>query len=204
MKLSDILKKLGLNVEDDIDMTDTETLDEKDNIEKKEVEDKTVVVDKKETKTVVVDTNTKKEDKKTMALPKFDEKTGLFTGLNDIEDEQLKALLKQANTSVKNKANKAKIDGAIKTKLDTLKLIDGVSSDAVLKLLDTTGIKVQDDEVVGVNEAFDNLVKAQAGLFKKDDKSKEASPLNEGFAKSMDKTSPYSEDDLISQAYGQE
>ncbi len=202
MKLSDILKKLGLNIEDDIDMTDTETSKEQDNIEKKEVEDKTVVVDKKETKTVVVDTNTKKEDKKTMAL-KFDENTGLFTGLNDIEDESLKALLKQANTSVKNKANKAKIDGAIKTKLDTLKIIDGVSSDVVLKLLDTTGIKVQDDEVVGVNEAFDNLVKAQAGLFKKDDKTKEASPLNEGFAKPMDKTSPYTEDDLVTMAYGQ-
>ena len=204
MKLSEILKKLGLNIEDDIDMTDTETLDEIDkskkidNVDVPTNNDKKVVEpeDKKSTEV-------KKEDKKPMAL-KFDENTGLFSGLNDIEDESLKALLKQANTSVKNKANKAKIDGAIKTKLDTLKLIDGVSSDVVLKLLDTSNIKVQDDEVVGVNEAFDNLVKAQAGLFKKDDKTKEASPLNEGFAKPMDKTSPYSEDDLVTMAYGQE
>lgn len=200
MKLSDIFKRLGLNIEDDIDMTDTESLKVEDNIENNLVEDKTI--ESKDKVDTQLEKETKQEEKK-MSL-KFDENTGLFTGINDIEDEQLKTLLKQANTSVKNKANKAKIDGAIKTKLDTLKLIDGVSSDIVLKLLDTTGIKVQDDEVVGVNEAFDNLIKAQAGLFKKDDKTKEASPLNEGFAKPMDKTSPYSEDDLVTMAYGQE
>lgn len=201
MKWSDFLKKLGINLDDEMDNTSTETERINKEVKKDSVEDNNKV---QETK--VENIEVKKEEVKKMILPKYDEKTGLFTGLNDLDNEDLKSLLKSVNTSVKTKANQEKINGAIKSKMDTLKLIDGVSSDIVLKLLDTTGIKVQDDEVVGVNEAFDNLVKSQAGLFKanKETNKEEPSPMLEGFSKPMDKNSPFSEDDIVALAYGQE
>jgi hypothetical protein len=197
MKWSDFFKKLGINMEDEISDTSTETVKVD-----KEIEKNDASIPVKE----VIDNIEKEEEVKKMVLPKYDEKTGLFSGLNDLDNEDLKALLKSVNTSVKTKANQEKINGAIKTKIDTLKLIDGVSSDVIMKLLDTTNIKVQDDEVVGINEAFDNLVKSQAGLFKanKETVKEEPSPMLEGFSKPMDKNSPFSEDDIVALAYGQE
>ena len=201
MKWSDFFKKLGINMDEEMDETETETgkVD-------KEVNENNVVDNVKVQETKVEDTTKNNVEVKKMVIPKYDEKTGLFSGINDIEDEDLKSLLKSVNASVKTKANQEKINNAIKSKMDTLKLIDGVSSDVVMKLLDTNGIKVQDDEVVGVNEAFDNLVKSQAGLFKANTETKkeEPSPMLEGFSKPMDKNSPFSEDDIIALAYGQE
>lgn len=194
MKWSDFFKKLGINMDAEMDDTSTETVEQKSEEIKNDVAG---------TNTETVENN-KVEDKK-MVLPKYDEKTGLFTGLNDVDNEELKALLSGVNKSIKAKVNAEKINNAIKDKVGTLSLIDGVSADAVIKLLDTTGIKIQDDEVVGVNEAFDSLVKTQAGLFKanKETKKEEASPMLEGFSKPMDKNNPFSEDDITNLAYGQ-
>lgn len=201
MKWSDFFKKLGINMDEEMDDTSTETSKVDKEVKKENVSNVTNVPVKE-----VVNVVEKKVEDKKMILPKYDEKTGLFTGLNELDNEDLKTLLKSVNTSVKTKANQEKINNAIKSKMDTLKLIDGVSSDVVMKLLDTNGIKVQDDEVVGVNEAFDNLVKSQAGLFKANTETKkeEPSPMLEGFSKPMDKNSPFSEDDIVALAYGQE
>lgn len=200
MKWSDFFKKLGINMDEEMEDAKTETVDN-DNKQVKVNEVPTNVNAVKENTTV-----NKEVEAKKMILPKYDEKTGLFTGLNELDNEELKALLKSVNTNVKAKVNQEKINTAIKNKMDTLKLIDGVSSDIVMKLLDTNGIKVQDDEVVGVNEAFDSLVKSQAGLFKanKETVKEEPSPMLEGFSKPMDKNSPFSEDDIVTLAYGQE
>lgn len=64
-----------------------------------------------------------------------------------------------------------------------IKLADGITKDAILALLDRTGIKVTEDGVTGINEAFDSLKSAQAGLFKVDSKDeKKSNPILEGFA----------------------
>lgn len=203
MKLADIFKKLGINLEDEIEESSTETskLENKDlkndNVETKNNNDNKDNIIVKETEAVKV------EDKK-MVLPKYDEKTGLFTGLNEVDNEDLKVLLKSVNNSVKTRTNNEKINKAISDKVNSLKLIDGITSDVVIKMLDTTGIKIQDDEVVGIDEAFDNLVKSQAGLFKANKETDKPSPMLEGFSKPMDKNSPFSEEDIINLAYGQE
>jgi hypothetical protein len=125
------------------------------------------------------DKDTKKEDKvtekvaeqevKKVAAPKYDSKTGLFD-LKDIDDEDLKAVLKLANDNVKTKANTAAIDKALSDKVNTLKLAKGITTDFILKNIDRSGIKVGDDGVTGVDEAIDGLKKSQAGLFEVENK----------------------------------
>lgn len=121
-----------------------------------------------------------KEVKK-MVVPKYDTKTGLFTNLEGIEDAELKAVLKLANDTVKANANSALIAKAIDTKLGSIKLADGISSDVILAVLDRTNIKVTDGKVSGVDEAFEALQKSNTGLFKPDGKEDISSPILEGF-----------------------
>jgi hypothetical protein len=108
----------------------------------------------------------------------YNSSTGLFD-VSGIEDEGLKAVLKTANKAVKDKSNNEKIEKAISDKLATLKLADGISSNTVLKLLDRSNIKITDDGVTGVNEAFDSLKSSDSGLFKENKNT--SSPLTEGF-----------------------
>lgn len=122
--------------------------------------------------------NSKEEVKMAVDYSKiYNSNTGLFD-VSGIEDEGLKEVLKTANKAVKDKNNNAKIEKAISDKLATLKLADGISSNTVLKLLDRSNIKVTDDGVTGVNEAFDSLKSSDSGLFKANKNS--SSPLIEG------------------------
>lgn len=122
--------------------------------------------------------NSKEEVKMAVDYSKiYNSNTGLFD-VSGIEDEGLKEVLKTANKAVKDKNNNAKIEKAISDKLATLKLADGISSNTVLKLLDRSNIKVTDDGVTGVNEAFDSLKSSDSGLFKANKNS--SSPLTEG------------------------
>lgn len=129
-----------------------------------------------------VDRNIKNDkEEKVMAVDYsklYNSSTGLFD-VSGIEDEGLKAVLKTANKAVKDKSNNEKIEKAISDKLATLKLADGISSNTVLKLLDRSNIKITDDGVMGVNEAFDSLKSSDSGLFKENKNT--SSPLTEGF-----------------------
>lgn len=190
MKLIDFLKKLGINVDEEIDVTD-----------KKEEETKTGTsnvnkdVDKKEKEESDDDTSDKKEEAKEQKKEtkeqkeevkeepkvelKFDEKTGLFD-LKGIEDESIKAVLTKANAYTINTANKVKIDKAFDEKMAGLKIRKGITTEAVRSLVKMDGIKVEGDKVVGIDEAFENLQKEQSGLFVQR-QTAESNPMLEGF-----------------------
>ena len=183
MKLIDFLKKLGINVDEEIDVTD-----------KKEEETKTDTskvnkdVDKKEEDKSGDNTSDKKEETKEQKEEvkeepkvelKFDEKTGLFD-LKGIEDESIKAVLTKANAYTINTANQVKIDKAFDEKMAGLKIRKGITTDAVRSLVKMDGIKVEGDKVVGIDEAFDALQKEQSGLFVQR-QTAESNPMLEGF-----------------------
>lgn len=122
----------------------------------------------------------KDEVKNNMAVPKYDTQTGLFS-LEGIENEELKEVLKLANNNVRAKENSQLIAKAIDTKIGSIKLADGISSDVILAVLDRSNIKVTDGKVSGVDEAFEALQKSNTGLFKPDGKEDSSSPILEGF-----------------------
>lgn len=169
MKISDFLKALGIDIDKEINDTskDTSNVDNKSKKENLDIKDD--VTDDK-----------KVEDKKNMEL-KYNENTGLFD-LSNIEDESIKSVLKKANDTVKKTANSVKIEKAVDNKLASLKLNDGITIDAVKKLADLSGVKIDSDgNVTGIDEAFDNLAKEQSGLFKVDKKENVSNPMMEGF-----------------------
>lgn len=183
MKLIDFLKKLGINIDEEIDMTEekdktteTKTLEVKEDVIEKDVDDKEKDTSNEDKKTEEKIEETKEEPKVEL---KFDEKTGLFD-LNGIEDESIKSVLTKANAYTVNTANKVKIDKAFDEKLAGLKIRKGITPDAVRALVKTDGIKVEGDKVVGIDEAFDELQKEQSGLFVQRS-TPESNPMLEGF-----------------------
>lgn len=169
MRLDDLLKKLNLKRKEGSD--EVVFNEEADNTAENEVKDtlkEAVPVEKEENK----------EEVKKMAVPKYDTQSGLFS-LDGIEDAELKAVLKLANDTVRANANSALIAKAIDTKIGSIKLADGISSDVILAVLDRSNIKVTDGKVSGVDEAFEALKTNNAGLFAKE--NKESNPVLEGF-----------------------
>lgn len=177
MKLIDFFKKLGLNLDADVDMTEKTTSDESKGINNLENEKEKSDVDKPTEEVEKPKENNTTEEVKKLKL-NYDKNTGLFD-LKDIEDEEVKAVLKMANDTVKSNANKALIDKAISDKLGTIKLNKGITNDVVLKMLDLTNVKVADGSVTGLEEAFNNLKTTQSGLFINDKET--SNPLLEGF-----------------------
>ena len=190
MKLIDILKKLGINIDDEVELTDkkeekteTKTSDEKEVVNNSEVKTD-------ETKTEEKDKKTEEKDKKTeekVEEPKeepavelvYDEKTGLFD-TKGIKDESVLAVLTKANNYTINTANKVKIDKAFDEKMSGLKIRKGITPEAVRSLVKMDGIKVEDGKVVGIDEAFETLQKEQSGLFVQRNQP-ESNPMLEGF-----------------------
>ena len=168
MKLDDLLKRLKLKKKEGSDEVE---FDEEAENEVKDTLKEAVPVEKEEN-------NKEKDEVKKMAVPKYDTQTGLFS-LEGIEDAELKAVLKLANDTVRANANSALIAKAIDTKIGSIKLADGISSDVILAVLDRTNIKVTDGKVSGVDEAFEALKTNNAGLFAKE--NKESNPVLEGF-----------------------
>lgn len=169
MKLSDIFKKLGINMEDDIDTEDAASGSNDKEI-KNDVKDSN---DNDKSNNVVINVNTSEKEKGTadekedtvMDYSKIKFDNGLFD-LSTVEDDGLKAVLKSANDYTKATANKVKIDSVINSKVADLKLNTGITKDVVLTMLDRSGIKVDGNgAVVGVDEAITSLKTAQAGLF---------------------------------------
>lgn len=134
----------------------------------------------KEAVPVEKEENNKEKDevKKSMAVPKYDTQTGLFS-LEGIEDAELKAVLKLANNTVLAKENSQLIAKAIDTKIGSIKLAEGISKDIISKLIDVSNIKIVDGQVKGLDEAFEALKTNNAGLFAKE--NKESNPVLEGF-----------------------
>lgn len=193
MKLSDILKKIGIDLDEEVDYANEQTLIS-DNKSKKEVtddkkeEDKVASKDTKETKVdtkeTKVDTKETKEDTKETQEEikvelKFDDKTGLFD-LKGIEDADIKAVLQRANDYTVKTANNVKIEKAFNEKLSGLKIRKGITNEVIKKMINFDDVKVDGDKVVGLDEAFETLQKEQSGLFVQRNQS-ESNPMLEGF-----------------------
>lgn len=192
MKLSDVLKKLGLNLDDDVELNEDEKNKDKKE-EEKDTKNKEETKDKEDDKEKDKDNpddkpkgiNNSKEivENKTEEVTKvkleFDDSTGLFK-TDSIEDVELKETLERANNYTITTRNNVAIDRAFNEKIGTLKLRKGITVDAVKKLIDLSNVKVDGDKVSGVDEAFENLQKEQSGLFVSRNQP-ESSPLLDGF-----------------------
>lgn len=183
MKLIDILKKLGINIDDEVELTDkkedkteTKTSDEKEVVNNSEVKTDETKTEEKDKKTEEKVDEPKEEPKVELI---YDENTGLFD-TKGIKDESVLAVLTKANNYTINTANKVKIDKAFDEKMSGLKIRKGITPEAVRSLVKMDGIKVEDGKVVGIDEAFETLQKEQSGLFVQRN-TPESNPMLEGF-----------------------
>lgn len=192
MKLSDVLKKLGLNLDDDIELNedeknkdkkekeeDTKNKEDDKNKDKNSDKNEANPDDKPKVDNIGKDIIDKKTEEVNKVKVEFDDKTGLFK-TDGLEDVELKETLERANTYTITTRNNVAIDRAFNDKLGTLKLRKGITVDAVKKLIDLSNVKVDGDKVSGVDEAFENLQKEQSGLFVSRN-TPESSPLLDGF-----------------------
>lgn len=183
MKLIDILKKIGIDLDEEVDYADEQTSEsdsksnkDEDDAKSKETSDKKEDV-KEVTKEAVEDTKETQEEVKVEL--KFDENTGLFD-LKGIEDADIKAVLQKANDYTVRTANNVKIEKAFNEKLSGLKIRKGITNEVIKKMINLDDIKVDGDNVIGLDEAFENLQKEQSGLFVQRNQS-ESNPMLEGF-----------------------
>lgn len=211
MKWSDFFKKLGIDLESEVDDASTDTSKEKDGVNKNENTDSSNINDdvnkEQETKEV---TDSNKEEDKPMAFkaPKID-KNG-FIDLTEVEDADIKAFFKTLNDSRKTEldARKAEddkraVNDAITKYASNVKFAEGWSLEDALKLGDFS--KVVNDENINkeIENAFTNLKAAKASMFVADKKSTKSTPVSEGFSPTdAEKNAAMSEDDLIAMAYG--
>jgi hypothetical protein len=190
MKWSDFFKKIGLNIDEEMEgkvENDGDTSDKTSDVNnmsnKNNSDNKSDDTNKEDNKTVeeISDNNKEKEDEQgdeQMDL-KFDDKTGLFD-ISDIKDEGVKSVLQRANDYTVQTANNVKIDKAFNEKMSSLKIRKGITADAVKKLINFDDIKVEGDKVIGIDEAFENLQKEQSGLFVQRNQA-DSNPVLEGF-----------------------
>ena len=211
MKWSDFFKKLGLNLDDEMEDASKDTSKEKDGVNKNENTDSSNINDdvnkEQETKEVI---NSNKEEDKPMAFkaPKID-KNG-FIDLTEVEDADIKAFFKTLNDNRKTElaARKAEddkraVNDAITKYASNVKFAEGWSLEDALKLGDFS--KVANDENISkeIENAFTNLKAAKASMFGADKQSTKSTPVSEGFSPTdAEKNAAMSEDDLIAMAYG--
>ena len=211
MKWSDFFKKLGIDLESEVDDASTDTSKERDVVIKNENTDSSNINDdvnkEQETKEV---TDSNKEEDKPMAFkaPKID-KNG-FIDLTEVEDADIKAFFKTLNDNRKTElaARKAEddkraVNDAITKYASNVKFAEGWSLEDALKLGDFS--KVANDENISkeIENAFTNLKAAKAGMFVADKQSTKSTPVSEGFSPTdAEKNAAMSEDDLIAMAYG--
>lgn len=127
-----------------------------------------------------VDDKTAKKEENDMAIFSegwYDAATGKVDE-SKISNEEVLNAIKTLQTTYENEKKQRIISDSINTELENYSL--GVSKDMLIKVLDTSGIKIgKDGKVEGVKEAIDALKTSEPGFFK--DKDKESNPLNEGF-----------------------
>lgn len=181
MKFSDILKKLGIDLDSEIDETSTEALDDNKVLSKNEK-----VESKKENETKQED---KLKEDKVMAFvkPKVD-KQGLID-ITNIEDADLKAFLKELNDSRKTELaerkaaeDKRAVSDGIAKYAAGVKFAEGWSVDDALKLGDFSKVLNDENMTKEIENAFTNLKTTKATMFVADKETKKTeSVLTEGF-----------------------
>ena len=189
MKWSEIFKKLGINMDDEVDETSTETSKLNNEENKKEIADKNKKDDIKNIsndKKVEINDDKEGETKMAFKAPKVD-KNGLYD-LTDIEDADMKAFFKTRNDERKAElaARKAEddkrvVNDAISKYASKIKFADGWGLEDALKLGDFS--KVANDENIDkeIENAFTNLKTAKAGMFVADKQNTSSNPMLEGF-----------------------
>lgn len=191
MTLKEILAKIGIDLDSEIDEgvkpggDESGTSNKKDEPGKDDKKDEPGGADKKDKasgkKTTEDEKNTVEDEVMDLSNIVFNEETLKFE-TKGVKDEGLKALFEKVNAAVDNREKSYKINTAIDNKLSTVKIRNGITADAVKTLLDKTNITLNEKgEVVGLDEAFDALTKSQAGLFVQR-QSSESNPILEGFA----------------------
>lgn len=191
MTLKEILAKIGIDLDSEIDEEvktgedDSGAANKKEETanKKEEASDKKEEANNKKEEASEKKTTEDKVEEEDMDLSNivFNEETLKFE-TKGVKDEGLKALFEKVNAAVDNREKSYKINTAIDNKLSTVKIRNGITADAVKTLLDKTNITLNEKgEVVGLDEAFDALTKAQAGLFVQR-QSSESNPILEGFA----------------------
>lgn len=195
MTVKDLFKKLGINIDDDVVIDEGTKDDNKDGKDtktnnkdtKEKTDDKENNKDNPKNKPSDEIYNSDGRDKEVQKLDiKFDDKTGLFN-LEGIEDESVKEVLTRANNYTITTRNNVAIDRAFNDKLSTLKLRKGITTDLVKKVIDLSNVKVDNDKVSGIDEAFEILQKEQSGLFIQKNQP-ESNPNLEGFNPTDDGT----------------
>lgn len=212
MKWSEILAKLGIKLDDEVDMTDETAVDEKTKEDKvvddkgtKETDttDKTDVADKKDSTNSTDKIDNTVVDKKEEEDVKggnnmepvvdagwFDPNT-LAIDETKIHNEEVLNAVKALKANSDNIIKQQKIDSSLAEAMKGLEL--NITEATFKKNLDLSKVQIlKDGTVKGVAEAIEGLKTAEPGFFKIDgagDK-KESNPLKEGLnpATSTNKT----------------
>lgn len=107
----------------------------------------------------------------------FDEASGEIN-VDKIKNPEALAAIQMLINKYTNEKQQRLINDSINEEIKKYSL--NVSEDTLKKVLDTSGVKIDEEgKVVGVKEALEALKTAEPGFFK--DKDKESNPLNEGF-----------------------
>ena len=179
MKISELLKKIGIDLDSEID-DDTEkdiTMNKDGNKKESNVDNN--LADAKLN-------NDKEETKMAFKAPKVD-KNG-FYDLSAIEDADMKEFFKARNIerkaeldARKTEDDKKVVTDAISKYASGLKFAEGWTLDDALKLGDFS--KVVNDENINkeIENAFTNLKTAKANMFVADKETSKSSPIMEGF-----------------------
>lgn len=114
----------------------------------------------------------------------FDESTGKVD-TTKINDDVVKNAFDMVLKKISDDRRAGLIDRAVDDMLRSDYLLN-ISPDRLKSMLDLQQVSVDGDVVSGVKEAIEALKTAEPGLFR--DKSKESSPLNEGFNPVQKKT----------------
>ncbi len=185
VKLADYLKKIfGQAMDDEIDLPDPETPEQKAAREKSEKDAKAASEAKAANEKAAADAKAaaaaeaaggKKQEESMKAIEE-----GWLTADGKIDESKIKdptvlAALKlvseKSTQAVQSKILADAIDAALKTSPAR------VTKGTLLKSLDLSGIKYEGDKVIGVNEAIEALKKAEPAMFK----AKAKTPVEEGF-----------------------
>lgn len=201
MKLVDILKMLGVDVDKNVDIqNDVDVADDSqsgtDQPDQADEPDEPDQPDRDEIIKELLD-----------QLPEFDD-DGLFkldgvsnsnlktyfSEINNIRQQEIDARKQKADTETITRA----IDGYIK---DNIKFADGFDYYDVSKLVNFSELKNDDDLLKNIEGIFNGLKETKPGLFE----SKVTTPLDEGFDPINSDNNPsgvLSESELIQLAYG--
>lgn len=204
MKWSEIFKKLGIDLESEVDDASTDTSKLNSKSKNNENIDSNNVNNNKE------ETDNKKEEDTKMAFkaPKIDKKG--FYDLTDIEDADMKEFFKQRNAERKIELDTRKIEDdkravsdAISKYASGIKFADGWTLDDAMKLGYFSKVVNDDNINKEIENAFTNLKAEKPLMFVADKKETKSTPVSEGFNPSdAEKNAAMSEDDLIAMAYG--